>query len=250
MISIISPAKSMDFNSVAPCIEFTRLPPNSKTDLIISKLRSLSQDQIAEIMGVSGKIAELNYQRFQNYQNLPEKQALFAYTGDVYKNIDSPSFTSKELQFSQMHLRIASALYGLVSPLDKIKAYRLEMVTKLPHIAPKGMAKFWQEHITEQLNLEIQSHKNNFLINLASNEYSAAIDPAHLNSTIINIHFRQLRNGNLKNIALNSKRARGMLADYIIRNAIDSPNDIKSFNKNNYNYDISMSNDNNFFFIC
>ena len=91
---------------------------------------------------------------------------------------------------------------------------------------------------------------SHFLINLASNEYFAAIDPAHLNSTIINIHFRKLRNGNLKNIALNSKRARGMLADYIIRNAIDSPNDIKSFNKNNYNYDISMSNDNNFFFIC
>lgn len=250
MISIISPAKSMDFNSEAPCAEFTNLPQNSKTNLIISKLQSLSQDQIAKIMGVSTKIAELNYQRFQNFENLPEKQALFAYTGDVYKNIDSFSFTNKELQFAQKHLRIASALYGLVSPLDKIKAYRLEMVSKLSTIAPKGMAKFWQEHITTQLNLELQTHKNDCLVNLASNEYSAAINPALLNFSIINIHFREIRNGSIKNIALNSKRARGMLADYIIRNAIDSPNDIKSFNSNNYNYDLSMSDDNNFFFTC
>jgi cytoplasmic iron level regulating protein YaaA (DUF328/UPF0246 family) len=250
MISIISPAKSMDFNSEVPCAELTNLPQNSKTNLIISKLQSLSQDQIAKIMGVSTKIAELNYQRFQNFENLPEKQALFAYTGDVYKNIDSFSFTNKELQFAQKHLRIASALYGLVSPLDKIKAYRLEMVSKLSTIAPKGMAKFWQEHITTQLNLELQTHKNDCLVNLASNEYSAAINPALLNFSIINIHFREIRNGSIKNIALNSKRARGMLADYIIRNAINSPNAIKSFNSNNYNYDLSMSDDNNFFFTC
>ncbi len=250
MISIISPAKSMDFHSKAPCTEFTNLPENSKTNLIVQKLQSLSHDQIATIMGVSDKIAELNYQRFQSFQTLPEKQALFAYTGDVYKNIDSFSFTDKELQFAQKHLRIASALYGLISPLDKIKAYRLEMVSRLPTLAPKGMAKFWQEHITKQLNLELKTHKNNFLINLASNEYSAAISPALLNSSIINIHFREVQNGIKKNIALNSKRARGMLADYIIRNAIDLPNDIKSFKHNNYNFDISMSDDNNFFFTC
>jgi len=250
MISIISPAKSMDFNSEAPSTEFTDLPKSDKTNLIINKLQSLSQDQITKIMGVSTKIAELNYLRFQNFNNIPEKQALFAYTGDVYKNIDSFNFTNKELQFAQNHLRIASALYGLISPLDKIKAYRLEMVSKLPTIAPKGMAKFWQEHITSQLNLELQTHKNHFLVNLASNEYSAAINPALLNFPIINIHFRETRNGGMKNIALNSKRARGMLADYIIRNAIDSPGDIKSFNKNNYNFNISLSDDNNFFFTC
>ena len=167
----------------------------------------------------------------------------------MYKNIDSETFAASELHFAQNHLRIVSALYGLLSPLDKIKAYRLEMICKLPEIAPSGMHHFWKEQITKQLKIELHSHKNKFLINLASNEYSVAIGNDQLSAPIINIHFREIRNGELKTIALNAKRARGMMSDYIIRNAIDIPNDLKSFNINGYNFDATRSDDNNFFFI-
>lgn len=239
----------MDFNSEAPSSEASDLKPSAKTDLVMEVLQSLSIDQISNIMKVSPKIAELNYQRFQGFENSPEKQALFAYTGDVYKNIDSHNFSSSELKFAQGHLRIISALYGVLSPLDKIKAYRLEMSNKLPDIAPTGMHVFWKEGITKQLNIELNNHKNKFLINISSNEYSASIDNNQLNAPIITMHFREKRNGELKNIALNAKRARGMLADYIIKNAIDLPDDIKSFNKGSYNFDTALSDNNNFFFI-
>ncbi len=272
MINIISPAKSMDFESES--INLDQLDAqldseNLKLDseslkkqestnqqlinqqfmLVLNKLRSLSVDQISKIMKVGEKIAKLNYQRFQEFDKLPEKEALFAYNGDVYKNIDTKTLNAQSLGFAQNHLRIISALYGSLSPLDKIRAYRLEMVSKLDDLAPKGMALFWQDVITDQLNLELSNHKNKFLINIASNEYFAAINRKKFNYPIINIHFREIRNGMVRNIAINSKRARGMMADYIIRNYIDSPEEIKIFNVNDYKFDVSMSDDYNFYFL-
>jgi cytoplasmic iron level regulating protein YaaA (DUF328/UPF0246 family) len=200
-------------------------------------------------MKVSQKIAELNYTRFKNFNTLPEKQALYAYNGDVYNNIDTETLDDASIKFSQKHLRILSALYGLLKPLDMIKAYRLEMPSKLKEIAPKGMNLFWKNHITNNLNSELKTHDNKFLINIASNEYSASVDYKTLEATIINIHFRENRNNELRNIAINSKRARGMLADYIIRNEIDAPKDIKSFNKSDYKFNQELSDDNNYYFI-
>ena len=248
MIIIISPAKSMDFNSEAPSSKSSNLDITTKTSSLINKLQSLSANQLAKIMNVSKKIADLNYERFQTYRISPEKPAIFAYTGDVYKNIDTQTLSPEVLEFGQDHLRIVSALYGLLRPLDKIKAYRLEMVTRIPGIAPKGLASFWKKQITGQLNTELANHQNKFLINIASNEYAAVIDKASLNVQMINIHFREIRDGKVKNIALNSKRARGMLADYIIRNELDSPEDIKSFNKGGHRLNQTMSDFSNFFF--
>ncbi|MDG1436296.1 MAG: YaaA family protein [Rickettsiaceae bacterium] len=249
MISIISPSKSMDFETKAPSSVSSQIKKNTNTDLVLKSLQSLSVNNIASIMSVSQKIAGLNYDRFQEFQTAPEKQALFAYTGDVYKNIDTNDLSDSDLNFAQNHLRIFSALYGILSPLDKIKPYRLEMSNKLPEIAPKGMNHFWKEQITQRLKLELVEHKNKTLINLASNEYSASIDPALLEAPIINMHFREERDWVLRNIALNAKRARGMLSDYIIRNKLDSPNDLKSFNMNGYKFDSEKSDENNFFFI-
>lgn len=239
----------MDFEAKAPSSVSREIEQNANTDLVLKKLQSLSVNNIASIMNVSQKIADLNYGRFLGFQTAPEKQALFAYTGDVYKNIDSNNLSDADLNFAQNHLRIVSALYGLLSPLDKIKPYRLEMSNKLPEIAPKGMHHFWKERISQQIKLELKQHKNKTLINLASNEYSASIDPALLEAPIINMHFREERDGTLRNIALNAKRARGMLSDYIIRNKLDSPNDLKSFNMNGYKFDSEKSDENNFFFI-
>lgn len=248
MISIISPAKSMNFRDNPPSEASSKITKSQEMSKTLQALKKFSIKDIMNSMKVSEKIAELNYDRFQNFENLPQKQAIYAYNGDVYNNIDTETLTSDSVAHSQKHLRILSALYGVLKPLDMIKAYRLEMSTKIPKLAPRGMNLFWQKSITNHINSELRTHKNKFLINIASNEYSASIDNTLLDVPIINIHFMETRNGKLKNIALNSKRARGMFADYIIRNQLDHPDEIKTFNKSDYIFNKTLSNSNNFYF--
>ena len=248
MISVISPAKSMNFTDTSPNNVSSQITESKEMAKTLQVLKKLSTKNIMKSMKVSEKIAELNYDRFQNFETLPEKQAIYAYNGDVYNNIDTETLDKNSLRFSQEHLRILSALYGLLKPLDMIRAYRLEMSIKMPKLAPKGMNLFWQKNITNHINSELKTHKNKFLINIASNEYSASIDSKILDATLINTHFRETRDGKLKNIALNSKRARGMLADYIIRNQLDHPDDIKTFNKSDYKFNKTISDSNNFYF--
>lgn len=249
MIIVISPSKSMDFSKNIPDSEYTNLNFSEKNSTILKKLQSLSLLEIKNVLNVKDKIGQINYDRYKHYQDAPEKQALYAYTGDVYKNIDVRSFSSSMLKFCQKHLRILSAFYGIIKPLDKIKPYRLEMSSKLPGFKERNMAEFWKIDITKKLLDEIKNHDNNWIINLASSEYYASIDFEKFNNKIINIHFREVRNNKLKNIGINSKRARGMLTDYIIRNNIDMPDDIKSFNKSGYLFDKNISDTNNFFFV-
>lgn len=248
MISIISPAKSMNFEAKTPSSISSHVNGSSEMKSVLQALNKLSVEDIMKFMKVSTKIAELNYSRFQNFETLPEKQAIYAYDGDVYNNINTEALDEDSLRFSQKHLRIISALYGLLKPLNMIKAYRLEMSSKLPGLAPKGMNLFWQKTITSSINSELENHENKYLINIASNEYSASVDRSMLNANLINIHFREIRGGKLKNIALNSKKARGMLADYIITNKLDRPEDIKSFNRSGYEFNKALSDLNNFYF--
>lgn len=248
MISIISPAKSMNFDDKSPISVSSRVTESNEMKKILQALKKLSIEDIMKFMKVSEKIAELNYNRFQNFEALPDKQAIYAYNGDVYNNINTEVLDESSLRFSQDHLRILSALYGLLKPLDMIKAYRLEMSSKLPSIASRGMNLFWKEIITNSINSELENHKTKYLINIASNEYSASVDKNELNAILINIHFREIRGGKLKNIALNSKKARGMLADYIITNHLDKPEDIKTFNKSGYEFSKELSDSNNFYF--
>lgn len=248
MISVISPAKSMNFTDAPPNNTSSQVAESKEMTKTLQTLKELSTKNIMKSMKVSEKIAELNYDRFQNFETLPEKQAIYAYNGDVYNNIDTETLDENALRFSQEHLRILSALYGLLKPLDMIKAYRLEMSCKIPKLAPKGMNLFWQKNITNHINSELKTHKNKFLINIASNEYSASVDSKTLDATLINTHFRETRDDKLKNIALNSKRARGMLTDYIIRNQLDHPDDIKTFNKSDYKFNKSLSDSHNFYF--
>jgi uncharacterized protein len=239
----------MNFQDPPILDKSSQIIKTKEMQLTLKALKDLSIEDIIKTMNVSQKIAELNYSRFQNFKSLPEKQAIYAYNGDVYNNIDTKTLDEKSINFSQNHLRILSALYGLIKPLDMIKAYRLEMSSKLKTIAPKGMHLLWKEHISKTINSELNEHTNKFLINIASNEYSASIDNKLLGKKLINIHFREIRNDKLANIAINSKRARGMLADYIIRHEIDHPDNIKLFNKDNYRFNKELSDNNNFYFV-
>lgn len=241
MISIISPAKSMDFASYESPIKSSIPVFWEYSQKLLQEVQNLSEEEMQKIMGVSDKIGKLNYERFQNFDKLDTKEAFFAYDGDVYSNIQRDNLGKDNIDFANKHIRIISGLYGILKPLDKIKPYRLEMVTKLKKIAPRGLALYWQKAVTDYLNRQLSEQKNQYLVNLASNEYFAVLDSKHFAYPIIDIQFREIRNGIIKNIAINAKRARGQMVDFIIRNNIDHANDLKSFNHNGFAFSAKLS---------
>lgn len=256
MISILSPAKSL---TVTKEDQFTKetqalsLPQTTahlvdQSFKIVEKMQKHTPEDIEKLMSVSKKIAQLNYNRFQNFNSLEPKQALLAFDGDVYTYMDRDEYSVKDFAFAQDHLRILSGLYGILNPMDMIKPYRLEMSTKIDGLSPQGMHKYWQKSITDIFNKQLSEQKNPILINLASNEYSAAINFKELKYDYVNINFLELRNGKLKNIALNSKRARGMCANYIIKNQIDSVDSLLNFAESGYLYNKELSDQRNIFF--
>ncbi|MBA2629005.1 MAG: YaaA family protein [Rickettsiaceae bacterium] len=249
MISIISPAKSMNFDPVDSSIFFTEPEEFEETKKLLRELKALSESEIKKIMVISDELAKLNFSRYQVFESLPTKQAVLAYNGDVYVKMGKETFSSGELTYSQDHLRIISGFYGLLKPLDKIRAYRLEMSIKLAKNAPDGLDKLWKEKVTKKLNHELRIHKNKYLINLSSDEYSATIDKKLLEFPMINIHFRQLNRGVIKNIAFNSKHARGAAVEQIIRNKIDTPAEIKNFNELGYKFNLELSDEGNYYFV-
>lgn len=249
MISIISPAKSMNFDPMDSSILFTELEGFEETEKLLRELRALSEAEIRKVMKISDELAKLNFSRYQAFESLQAKQAILAYNGDVYAQMGKETFSSGELMFSQDHLRIISGFYGLLRPLDKIRPYRLEMSIKLAENAPNGLDKLWKEKVTHRLNHELKAHKNKYLINLASNDYSSVIDKKLLEFPMINIHYREFRGGVMKNIALNSKRARGAAVEQIVRNKIDTPGEVKNFNELGYKFNSELSDEGNYCFV-
>ncbi|WP_250311065.1 YaaA family protein [Rickettsia endosymbiont of Oedothorax gibbosus] len=248
MLSIISPAKTQDFTSQIvglPSVYSNQksMQPHffTKTQVLLQICKNLSQNQIKQLMGVSDKLAELNYHRFQDFDSQPQKQAIFAYDGDVYNNIDRQNFTAEQWDFLQGHTLIISGLYGALRVFEKIKPYRLEMSTKLPN--------FWQNDITNYINQILATQQNKYLINLASNEYSCVINQNDLKYPIINIYFKERRNNKLQIIAINSKKARGSMFNFIAENLIDLPEKLKHFSKQNYQYSETESSNNDWIFV-
>ena len=196
-------------------------------------------------MGVSSKIADLNYER-NNDWSLPftkknARQAVYAFSGDVYRGLDAYSINDDKIDFMQSTVRIISGLYGLIKPLDLIQPYRLEMGTKLSFDNNKNLYDYWREKITNQLNSELS--ENEPVLNLASNEYFKAIDSKVIKSDVYSANFKQLKDGNYKTIAIFSKKARGMMTRYIIDNNITDINSLKSFNYDGYVYHENLSSD-------
>lgn len=247
MIIIISPSKTLDLNEKVNIAEYT-IPDfldNSKE--IIENLRSLSVEEISSSMDVSNKIAELNFQRYLKW-SLPftlvnSKQALFIYKGNVFKGINVESYKEDDYKFAQKHLRILSALYGVLRPLDLIQPYRLDMNNKLIDFKEKNLYKYWSEIVTEALNENLEEKQDNILINLASNEYFKIIDTKKFNGEIITPVFKEFKNGKYKVISSYAKHARGLMTSYIIKNQISNAQDIKLFNEEGYNFTEELSTD-------
>jgi uncharacterized protein len=253
MLTIISPAKSLNFDNLNK--EVNSSLPNflNQSSEIISVVKKLDNNELMSLMSISNDLAQLNYDRFQSW-SLPfnkdnSKQAVFSFNGDVYKGLDVDTFSDEDLDYSQNHLRILSGLYGLLKPLDIIQPYRLEMGTKLSINGSKNLYDFWKETITESVNQEIKDKGHKYLLNLASNEYFNSIDKKKINAEIIYPVFKDFKNGEYKVISFYAKKARGLMSRYHIKNKVETLEDIKSFNEQGYYFSSEMSENNKIVFI-
>ena len=244
MIVIISPAKRLNFDASMVRKQSTPLFLKDAKQLV-TQLQKLSSDDLQNLMSVSTKIADLNTSRFKSWDQSTTsdkaKQALLAFSGDVYLGLDADTFDTKDLDFAQKHLRILSGLYGVLKPLDMIQAYRLEMGTRFANKRGKDLYDFWGDRITQAINKELNKMNNAALINLASMEYFSSIIPAQVNAPIITPIFKEKKNGTYKVISFTAKRARGMMARYIIKNRIKKPELLKQFGEENYQYQAKLS---------
>jgi cytoplasmic iron level regulating protein YaaA (DUF328/UPF0246 family) len=247
---VISPAKSLDFEKPVPTDKYSEGIFLKQAETIQKTLKKKKPKQLMELMDISPKLAELNWQRNQDW-NLPftkenSRQAVYAFDGDVYQGLDVYSLPIEKLDAIQEKLRILSGLYGLLKPLDLIQPYRLEMGTNLSIGKNKNLYEFWKKAIVKELNSELQ--KGELFINLASNEYFNAVDTKVLKVPVITPEFKDYKDGQLKMISFFAKKARGMMVRYIIDNNAETIDDLKGFNYEGYAYDANLSKGNKLVF--
>ncbi|MFK0571987.1 peroxide stress protein YaaA [Endozoicomonas sp.] len=247
MLLVISPAKTLDYETPPETKQYTQPDFLDQSALLIEELRALNPAEIGSLMSISDKLAQLNAARFQAWSTpfSPDnaKQAVLAFKGDVYTGLDAETLTEKQLSYTQQHLRILSGLYGLLRPLDLMQAYRLEMGTRFANQRGKDLYQFWGGLITGQLNKALASEKTQVLINLASNEYFKSVQPKQINGQIITPVFKDWKNGQYKIISFYAKKARGLMCRYTIDNNIDQPEKLKGFDYAGYGFNEAMSSD-------
>ncbi|MEB0042920.1 MULTISPECIES: peroxide stress protein YaaA [unclassified Pseudomonas] len=240
MLMVISPAKTLDFETPSVTKRFTQPQYLDHSQELIVQLRELAPAQIADLMHLSDKLSGLNAARFGSWTPdfTPEnaKQALLAFKGDVYTGLQAENFTDADFTYAQDHLRMLSGLYGLLRPLDLMQPYRLEMGTKLANARGKDLYAFWGTQISEWLNQALLEQGDDLLLNLASNEYFSAVKRSALNARIINTQFRDLKNGQYKIISFYAKKARGMMSRFVIKEQINTPEALKQFDAHGYHY--------------
>jgi uncharacterized protein len=252
MITVISPAKKLDLNPAHAGLESSKPDFLAQSRKLNRILREYNELDLMELMHISSNIAALNVERNQQWKTpFTDKNALPAiltFKGDVYLGLDAASLNKNDLKFSQKHLRILSGLYGLLRPLDLMQPYRLEMGTQLKNEKGKNLYEFWGSLITDKLNQELAGHRSKMLINLASNEYFKSVQPRRLDAEIITPSFKEKKNGEYKMIGIFAKKARGLMSRYLIKNRIDQPEDLKSFDLDDYRYNAKLSTENGWVF--
>ena len=250
MLVVISPAKKLDENCDKNIVTNFTIPPYLEdSKKIVNSLRKYSRDKLSKLMNISEKISLLNYERYIKW-SLPFNKknahpALLLFQGDVYKGISVSDFKKEDFVFAQKSLRILSGLYGILKPLDLIQPYRLEMGTQIKIGKHNDLYDFWGDEITKAIN---EDKNSDYLINLASVEYFKSINKEKLNSKLINIIFKEKRNGDYKIIGINAKKARGLMSRFIIKNKISNPKELKKFKAENYSYNKNLSSDSDWIF--
>ena len=223
MISVVSPAKTLDYETEVPSVGYSVSAPLAESRKLMRELKVLGPEDLSSMMGLSEKLADLNFERNMNWKggkDLMEtsRQAIYAFKGDVYTGLDAGSLNKKQIKFLDNHLRILSGLYGILKPLDLMEPYRLEMGTKLKNAKVKDLYEFWGKKIAVSLAKDLESHKNRSIINLASVEYFSSVKLSELKLPIFSPVFKDYKNGKYKIISFYAKKARGLMARYITLN--------------------------------
>ncbi len=252
MLTIISPAKKLDYSQPAETQAFTQPLLLEHSEQLIKDLQQLSPEEVCSLMGLSDKLGALNYERFQEWQTPfsidNAKQAVLAFKGDVYQGLDADNMNADELNWAQDNLRILSGLYGLLRPLDLMQPYRLEMGTKFANQRGANLYQFWGEIITDQLNKLFPASAKSVLLNLASNEYFKSVQSKNINAEIITPVFMDQKGDKYKIISFFAKRARGLMSAFIIKNKITDAEQLKTFNVDGYSFNSAMSDGNKWVF--
>ncbi|AZT83451.1 peroxide stress protein YaaA [Marinobacter sp. NP-4(2019)] len=252
MLMVISPAKTLDYES--PLATKTFSQPDFLDDAceLVDQLKTLEPHQVSNLMNISDKLGQLNAERFQQWHTpfTPEnaRQAILAFKGDVYTGLNAESFSEKEFEFAQKHLRMLSGLYGVLKPLDLMQPYRLEMGTRFENTRGKDLYAFWGDRITAELN-RLLAEDDGVLVNLASNEYFKSVRKKDLKGRLITPQFKDWKNGQYKMISFYAKKARGLMCRYAIQNGITQADDLKGFNLEGYYFCEEQSDQNNWLFL-
>ncbi|SIS99239.1 peroxide stress protein YaaA [Neptunomonas antarctica] len=253
MLIVISPAKTLDYETPAHSDQHTQPRFLDHSAQLIKVLEQLSVQGVAQLMKLSDKLASLNVARYNSWPGDlttdNAKQAILAFKGDVYTGLNAETLSDQQLEFTQQHLRILSGLYGVLRPLDLMYPYRLEMGTKLKNPKGDNLYQFWGNRLTESLNEELSNSAQPVLINLASNEYFKAVKPKTLNARVVTPVFKDWKSGQYKIISFYAKKARGLMTRYIIDHQIDEPEALKQFDYEGYRFSESMSEGDSWVFI-
>lgn len=245
MLALISPAKTLDYETALPTDTYTQPRLLEQSQQLIDVCRKLSATEIAALMSVSEKIANLNVDRFRDWNAdfdfSNARQALFAFKGDVYTGLDAYHLKDQDIDFAQQHLRMLSGLYGLLRPLDLMMPYRLEMGTKLKNARGHNLYEFWGNMITEQINQDLAEIDVKVLVNLASDEYYKSVNEKKIQAEIIKPVFLDQKNGKYKVISFYAKKARGLMARYLIENKLSQVEQLKAFDSEGYYFDAESS---------
>ena len=245
MLALVSPAKKMDFEEIKRPLANTDPEFFSDTKKLVKSARKLSQFDIQKLMNLSEPLTELNFQRFKTFKSKQSeansKQAALAFAGDTYIGLDSKTLSDKDFDYAQDHLRILSGLYGLLRPLDLIQPYRLEMGRRLSNERGNNLYEFWGDKLAKKINTITTAHQNRTVINLASNEYFKAAGQKIIKSPVVTPVFKEIKGTKSSVIGFLAKKARGTMARYIIQNKIETPEELKFFSEDRYQFQASQS---------
>ena len=251
MLAVISPAKSLDFESSPHTRKRSTPGFLGQSAELIDGLRELAPGEVSDLMGISARLGELNCNRYHEWRpdSRGAKQAALAFRGDVYMGLAAWDMEPRELTSLQRRVRILSGLYGLLKPLDMIHPYRLEMGTRFENARGGNLYQFWGSTITEALNEELGGHRVKVLVNLASNEYFGAVRAADLDARLVNTRFLERRDGRDRMISFFAKRARGLMAAHIARNRVETLRGLKEFSAEGYEFDPAQSSADEFVYV-
>lgn len=245
MLAVVSPAKKLDFETDAPEMAVSQPVFLDDTQELIEVARKKSRRDLMKLMGISENLADLNYQRFQHFSvpfdRTNAKPAVFAFRGDTYVGLDADTMKPEDIDWAEDHFRMLSGLYGLLGPRDLMQPYRLEMGTRLANDRGKDLYAFWGDKIAQQINRLTDGHKDRSLINLASNEYFKSVKKNVLDGPVITPVFKEVKAGVAKVIGFSAKRARGMMARFMIDHRLETPEGLKKFNIDGYRYQDDLS---------